>query len=153
VSDANVALIQRFQDSFVADDMDDVLSLLAEDIVVSEAPSVPYPGDHRGKDGFLKLANAFLETWDLQGPLDLEIMPAGDDRVLALVRFDVIARATGRPLELRTAEIYTIRDGVIANLVVHYWDTAAMVAAVSPVARTRAAGRAGRGRESSPRSD
>jgi ketosteroid isomerase-like protein len=129
VTAANVALIQRFQDSFVAGDMDDVLSLLADDVVVHEAPSLPYPGDHRGKDGFLKLAATFLEVWEFSSPLDLEILPAGEDRVLALVRFDVRAKPTGTSLTLRTAEIYTIRDGKIADLIVHYWDTAAIVEA------------------------
>jgi ketosteroid isomerase-like protein len=133
VSAANVALIQRFQDSFVAGDMDDVLSLLTDDIVVHEAPSVPYPGDHCGKDAFIKLANAFLEVWDLQSDLELDIMPAGDDRALALVGFDVTAKPTGKPLRLRTAEIYTIREGEIADLIVHYWDTAAMVEATGGI--------------------
>jgi ketosteroid isomerase-like protein len=133
MSAANVALIQRFQDSFVAGEMDDVLSLLTDDIVVHEAPSLPYPGDHRGKDGFLNLANAFLEVWDFRSALDLDIMPAGDDRALALVGFDVMAKPTGQPLRLRTAEIYTIRDGKIADLIVHYWDTAAIVEATDGV--------------------
>jgi ketosteroid isomerase-like protein len=133
VSTSNVALIHQFEDLFVTGDMDGVLALLTDDIVVHEAPSVPYPGEHRGKDNFLKLADAFYEIWDIQGPLDLDIVPAGDDRVLSLVRFDVIVKPTGNPLELRLAEIYTIRDGKIAEILVHYWDTAAMVEATDGI--------------------
>ncbi|KHF43100.1 nuclear transport factor 2 family protein [Saccharomonospora viridis] len=127
MSTANVQLIQSFEDRFVAGDLDYVLSILTDDIVVHEPANVPYPGNHRGKESFLKLAQAFGKVWDLQGPLDLDIMPAGDDRVLVLVRGDAIAKPTGNNFELRIAEIYTIRDGKISDIVVHYWDTAEIV--------------------------
>jgi uncharacterized protein len=130
-SDANIALVQQMEDSFVAGNMDYVLSVLADDIVVHEAPGVPYPGDHRGREGFLNLAQAFNECWDVQTELDLELLPAGDDRVLALIRFDVIAKTTGKSLTLRMAEVHTIRDGKIADILVHYWDTHAMTEATN----------------------
>jgi ketosteroid isomerase-like protein len=123
----NTDLLQRFEDEFVAGNIDHVLSILDDDIVVHECSHVPYPGDHRGKDGFLRLAEAFNSCWDIQSDLDLEIMPAGEDRVLVMVRFDAIAKHTGHPIHLRIAELYTIRDGKLADIVVHYWDTAEIV--------------------------
>jgi ketosteroid isomerase-like protein len=129
MSEENVAVVEQFEHAFVRGDMDEVLSLLTDDIVVHEAPSLPYPGDHRGHDGFLKLADAFLAVWEIKTPLDLDIIDAGEDRVIVLVKFDVEARATGRPLTLRLAEIYTVRDGKIADLDVYYRDTAAILEA------------------------
>jgi ketosteroid isomerase-like protein len=123
MSHPNVDLIRSFEDRFVAGDLDYVLSILTDDVTVHECASVPYPGDHRGKDAFLKLAEAFGSVWDIQAPLDLEIHPAGDEKVLVLVGLDVIAKPSGKPLRLKIAEIYTIRDGKIADVVVHYWDT------------------------------
>jgi uncharacterized protein len=123
---ANTDLLRSFEDRFVAGDLDYVLSILDDDIVVHECEHVPYPGDHRGKDGFMKLAEAFNACWDLQTELDLEILPAGDDKVLVLVKFDAIAKQTGKPIAMRIAEIYTIKDGKLADIIVHYWDTAAM---------------------------
>ena len=76
---------------------------------------------------FLKLAEAFGSVWDIQAPLDLEILPAGDEKVLVLVGIDAIAKPTGKPICLKIAEIYTIRDGKIDDIVVHYWDTHEMV--------------------------
>ena len=58
MTDQNVEVVQRFEDAFVRGDIEEVLSLVAEDIVVHEAPSPPYPGEHRGHDGFLALADA-----------------------------------------------------------------------------------------------
>lgn len=123
---ANTDLLRSFEDRFVAGDLDYVLSILDDDIVIHECEHVPYPGDHHGKDGFLKLAEAFNACWDIQTELDLEILPAGDEKVLVLVKFDAIAKQTGKPIAMRIAELYTIKDGKLADIVVHYWDTAAM---------------------------
>src|SRR6478672_6470439 len=65
MSRANVEVVERFEDAFVRGDMDEVLSLVSPDIVVHEAPSLPYPGDHRGHEGFLKLADAFNSVWEI----------------------------------------------------------------------------------------
>jgi ketosteroid isomerase-like protein len=133
MSKANVEVVERFEHAFVRGDMDEVLSLLAPDIVVHEAPSLPYPGDHRGHDGFLALADAFNGVWQITSPLELTFLDAGEDRVVVLVRFDVEARATGRPLTLRLAEIYTLRERKIADLDIYYRDTAAIVEATGGV--------------------
>ena len=128
-TNANAELLRSFEDEFVAGNIEYVLSILDDDIVVHECDHVPYPGNHRGKDGFLKLAEAFNACWDIQSELDLEILPAGEEKVLVMVRFDAVAKQTGRPIELRIAELYTIKDGRLADIVVHYWDTAAIVEA------------------------
>jgi uncharacterized protein len=133
MTEHNVEVVERFEDAFVRGDMDEVLSLVAEDIVVHEAPSLPYPGDHRGHDGFLKLADAFNRVWEIKSPLDLTFLDAGDSRVVVLVAFDVVARATSRPLRLELAEIYAVRDGRIADLDIYYRDTAAIVEATGGV--------------------
>jgi uncharacterized protein len=119
---SNVQLLQEFEDKMVAGDTDYVLTLLDDDIVVHECDHVPYPGNHVGKDGFMKLAEAFHATWEITSELGLEILPAGDDRVLTLVKFDAIAKATGTPITLRIAEVYTIKDGKLADIDVFYKD-------------------------------
>jgi uncharacterized protein len=129
MSSENIRVVERFEHAFVRGDMDEVLSLLHEDIVVHEAPSLPYGGDHRGHDGFLKLAEAFNRVWEMTSPLDLTVLDAGETAVVVLVRYDVVARATGNALTLDHVEIYTVRDGKITDLDVYYRDTAAIVEA------------------------
>ena len=131
MSQGNVEVVQRFEDAFVRGDMDEVLSLLTSDVVVHEAPSLPYPGDHRGHDGFLRLADAFNAVWEIVSDLDLTFLDAGEAHVVVLVAFDVMTRSTGVPLRLRLAEVYTVRDGRIADLDVYYRDTAAIVEATA----------------------
>jgi uncharacterized protein len=130
---ANVEVVEQFEHAFVRGDMDHVISLLAPDIVVHEAPSLPYPGDHRGIDGFLKLAEAFNRVWELKSPLDLAFLDTGEDKVVVLVKFDAEARATGKPLTLRLVEVYTVQGGKIADLDVYYRDTVAIVEATGGV--------------------
>jgi uncharacterized protein len=129
MSSENIRVVERFEHAFVRGDMDEVLSLLHEDIVVHEAASLPYAGDHRGHDGFLKLAATFNGVWEMTSPLDLTFLDAGEATVVVLVRYDVIARATGNALTLDHVEIYTVRDGKITDLDVYYRDTAAIVEA------------------------
>jgi ketosteroid isomerase-like protein len=129
MSRANVEVIERFEDAFVRGDMDEVLSLLSPDIVVHEAPSLPYPGDHRGHDGFLALTDAFNKVWQIVSDLDITFLDAGDAHVVALVAYDVVTRPTGVPLRLRMVEVYTVGDGQITDLEVYYHDTAAIVEA------------------------
>jgi ketosteroid isomerase-like protein len=133
MSRANVNVVERFEDAFVRGDMDEILSLLSPDIVVHEAPSLPYPGDHQGHDGFLRLADAFNSVWEIVSDLDLTFMDAGEAHVVVLVAFDVVTRSTGVPLRLRLVEVYTVRDGRIADLDVYYRDTAAIVEATGGV--------------------
>jgi ketosteroid isomerase-like protein len=129
MSSENLTVVEQFERAFVRGDMDEVLALLDEDIVVHEAASLPYGGDHHGHDGFLTLAETFNGVWEMTSPLDLTFLDAGDTTVVVLVRYDVVARATGRPLTLDHVEIYTVRDGRIADLEVYYRDTAAMLEA------------------------
>jgi ketosteroid isomerase-like protein len=127
MSQANVDIVQRFEDAFVRGDLDEVLSLLAPDLVVHEAASLPYAGDHRGHDGFLRLAEAFNSVWKMTSDLDLTLLDAGEEYVVGLVQYDVVSRATGVPFRLDHVEVYTVRDGRIADLDIYYKDTAAMV--------------------------
>jgi ketosteroid isomerase-like protein len=129
MSNQNVALVRSFAEAFKRGDTEAALATMSEDVVVHESDSVPYPGSHRGKQEFLDLLQSFLAVWDLQGDMEQDIAPAGEDRVLVLARFDAIAKATGKPLEIRIAEVYTVRDGMIAEILVYYWDTHAMVVA------------------------
>jgi hypothetical protein len=139
MSEQNVALVRSFQESFSTGNIDYVLSILADDIVVHEAPNVPYPGDHRGKEGFRQLAGAFGQVWDRKQLIEVDVMPAGPDRAVLIARSDVVAKHTGTRLMLRVVEIYTIRDGKIADILVHYWDTAEMVAATNGIKVLQAA--------------
>lgn len=143
MSEQNVELVNRFVSAFGAGEIADALATLTEDVVVHEAPNTPYPGDHRGREGFARLAEAFGQIWDVQRHGGTEILPAGTDKVVLTAESDVIAKPTGKSLTFRVIEIYTIVDGQIADIRVHYWDTAEMVEATGGKKVLETAGQAG----------
>jgi ketosteroid isomerase-like protein len=60
------------------------------------------------------------------GPITTD--PLGDDVVAARFRLRFISRASGESVEMGLVEIYTVRDGRIAELDVYYKDPAAVAA-------------------------
>src|SRR5262249_32133868 len=88
-----------------------LLSTYAEDIVITEAASLPYGGIYHGHHGAVRHARAYTATWDhLQSVGDRRmeplIMQAGD-RVVVLWRQRATA-ADGRHLVL---PVVGVREG------------------------------------------
>ena len=51
---------------------------------------------------------------------------------MARVNLNVCARATGKEIQLRIAEFHRVADGKIRETTIYYWDTASMLAALTP---------------------
>jgi uncharacterized protein len=112
-------------------DLTEVLSHLHPDIEIIEAASLPYAGIWRGHAGFLELAAYFQETWRFLPGKTFEYV-ADDDRVVVLTLGRAVAKPTGREVEWRLAEVFVVREGLIAEIRPFYYDTAAITAAVVP---------------------
>jgi uncharacterized protein len=100
------------------------------EIVISEAPSLPYGGDYRGLEGALRHAERFRATWDRYQPEDSrELKPeffAVGDRVILLWRLRARA-ANGEGINLPVVSIYRLQDGKIIESRMFPFDTAALV--------------------------
>jgi uncharacterized protein len=120
-----------FAREVVAGNRDGLRGLLHEDVVVHEAPTVPYGGDHHGSNAFMDLFETVQGTWKFTETFQYTYYESGPDTVILQVEVDAIAAATGKPIRLRLAEIFTIREKKIAELDVYYWDTAAMIEALT----------------------
>jgi ketosteroid isomerase-like protein len=100
------------------------------DILISEAPSLPYGGDYRGLEGALRHAERFRATWDRyqsedSRELELEFL-AVDNRVVVLWRLRARA-ANGQGIDLPVVSIYRLQDGKIIESRMFPFDTAALV--------------------------
>jgi hypothetical protein len=114
--------------------LDVVATLLHDDVLVREAPSLPYGGDHHGVGGFMHVVDAVDEYWEFVGgtkSFQMDIVEIDPETVLMRVDTEAIARPTGVRFLMRVVEFFTVRDGKIAVVDVHYWDTAAMCQALS----------------------
>lgn len=125
-----MSVVRRFEELFMEGDFEKVLSVIHEDMVTHEAPSLPYGGDHVGREGWLGLARNFTETWEPTAPIKCDFQDCGPNQVIAFVELDVRARATGKALTLKIAELHRIQDGKIAESTIYYWDTAAILDAL-----------------------
>ncbi|GAA0993993.1 nuclear transport factor 2 family protein [Acrocarpospora macrocephala] len=104
-----------------------LLACFAEDVVIREAPSLPYGGDWYGHAGVLALMNRLSEVYERATFEDRTIFADGDD-VFVLLRSTVRFRASGRELQNTVLQHIVFRDGLIAAMSPFHWDTQAVVA-------------------------
>lgn len=115
-----VETVQQLYSAFAEGDMPRLGELLADTRWV-EAAGMPYGGTYRGFGEVA--ANVFGPIMnDVQGftAKPDEIIPAGDDRVLALGTYH--GRGSGGEVATPFAHLWTVRDGRVTNFV-QYADT------------------------------
>jgi uncharacterized protein len=122
---ATVDTVRRFMAATGAERLDERRSLLHDDFVVHEAGGLPFSGDYQGSQGFFDLLTRMNDLLELTpGPIATDAL--GDDAVAARFRLTFTSRASGKSVEMGLVEIYTVRDGRIAELDVYYKDPAAV---------------------------
>jgi ketosteroid isomerase-like protein len=99
-------VVRRFETAFEGGqgDIDAVLRLLDPDIVIHEAASLPYAGEHRGRAGFLALTQAFAAAWEFPWPKRFEFLDTAAEHIVVLTTSQVRSRATGRVADWRLSE-------------------------------------------------
>jgi uncharacterized protein len=121
------ATVGRFMQAIVEERLDDARSLLHADFVAYEAGGLPYSGEYRGPQGFFDLLAKMTESLELTlGPAP-QCLLAGDS-VAVRSRVTFTARASGKSVEMKLVEVYTVRDGLIVELDVYYKDPSAVAA-------------------------
>jgi ketosteroid isomerase-like protein len=125
-----VEVVTAFTGSLGAGDVDSCLTMIHPELVFSEAPSLPFGGDHLGKDGFLGLLSGVAKHYRVR--LAESVVAAAGDRVLVRVSGTIASRATGRSMPLEALDLYEIRDGLVARIDVYYKDSAAVTALCEP---------------------
>ena len=126
-AERSLATVRRFMAATGTERRNERRSLLHDDFVVHEAGGLPFSGDYHGWQGFLELLNRMNDVLELTvGPITTD--PLGDGAVAARFRLTFISRASGKSVEMGLVEIYTVRDGRIAELDVYYKDPAAVAA-------------------------
>ena len=127
---ADLSTVRRMFEAAERRDVQALLSTYAEDIVITEAASLPYGGIYYGHHGAVRHASAYTATWDhLQSAGDRRmeplIMPAGD-RVVVLWRQKATA-ADGRHLDLPVVDVIEARNGRVGSLHMFPADTAKLL--------------------------
>jgi quinol monooxygenase YgiN/ketosteroid isomerase-like protein len=128
-------VLQRFyaaEEAYLEDgDFGPVAEVLAPDVVMHQAESLPYGGVWRGHDGFRRWMEAFAAQWESLAVTEPRFLSSGDV-VLVLSRVIATGRATGTRVTWPLAQVITVRDGRIAEIRPFYWDTVAVARALTP---------------------
>ena len=117
-----VAKMQRFYASIAAGEIDTVNAILAPDVIVHEAESLPYPGTFHGHAGFWDLMTKVAESWEDLEAKDFRFY-INADGVLARLTLTAKSRATGEPFEQELIEAWTVKDGLLKEGRIFYFDT------------------------------
>ncbi len=128
-SAANVtrSVVQQFYDYSLQNDVEGVATVLHTDVVIYEAPSLPYGGVHAGREEVLKLLGLLYSQIDLSTVVVGDIL-ANSERAAAFLEVPFASGDAAGNQAMRVVETFMIRDGLIAEITPYYFDTAALVA-------------------------
>lgn len=110
-------------------DWDGVETFLAEDFVVFEPPSLPYGGEWRGRDALRRHYRHVMDFWDSPQVQWIDLI-GGDDHTVAILRLTAKARSTGRLIDQKICEVTRFSESRMTEMHIHYFDTAAILAAL-----------------------
>jgi ketosteroid isomerase-like protein len=118
MSQENVEIVRRMFDAFNegALNPEDVLEYFTDDIDYRAVEGAP--DDHgpvRGKEALRAYAQDWLDTFDNLRPEPVDLIDAGDDKVIAVIRISGRAKLSGVETDLTYAALYTFRAGKIAR--------------------------------------
>jgi len=116
MSQENVEIIRDAAAAFNRGDPDSWFESMADDIDYRAAEgALDDRGPILGKDALRAYVQDWLGTFDDFRSEPVELIDAGEDRVIAVLRISGRAKQSGVETDLTYAAIYTIRDGKIAR--------------------------------------
>ena len=116
MSQENVEIVRDAAVAFNRGDLDAWFEYLADDIDYRAAEgALDDRGPMHGKDAVRAYLQDWLDLFDDFKSEALELIDAGEDRVIAVGRISGRAKLSGVETDLTSAALYTIRDGKIAR--------------------------------------
>jgi uncharacterized protein len=124
------SVVENFVVAFGEGRLEDALAMLHDDFVIHAAGDVPYSGDYVGAEGFRELITRMMAVLELTPSTDTQYLLDGET-VAIYYRLRFTARASGESIEMPASEVFTVRDGLIAELDVFYKHPSAVTALLS----------------------
>ena len=122
LTEQNRAVVEAVYAAVKAGDVEGLFARCHDDITVSEPPFLPFGRVYRGKDGFLELFPAINQYLDV-ARVTVHFLVVDGDRAIGCIGMpDLKSGADTQMLEL-----FTLRDGKIAEIQLFYYDAGTMV--------------------------
>jgi ketosteroid isomerase-like protein len=116
MSQENVRVVEAAVDAFARDGVDAIPKYWTTDIDHRAVEgAVDDRGPIRGHEAMRAYVEDWLETFDDPKTDPVELIDAGADRVVAVLRASGRAKQSGVETEVTYAVVYTVRDGKIAR--------------------------------------
>ena len=117
MSQDNVALVQRFEDSWTRRDLDAALECVHTDFEFDWSESIgPFVGTYRGHDGLARFWTDLLEAWEHFSPTTVEVIECGADGLITLDVVRARGKGSGIDMEARGAMLWTMQGGKIVRV-------------------------------------
>jgi ketosteroid isomerase-like protein len=110
VTQANADTLRQGYEALNQGDFSVVLELLDPDMEWHEPAGSPEAGDHHGRDTFERFLRSWIESFEDFRVEPEQVVERGD-RLVAVVHQSGRGRASGAPIEIRLAHVWTIKDG------------------------------------------
>ena len=116
MSEKNVKTVREATMAFSRGDPDAWLEYWADDVDYRAVEgALDDLGPIHGKDAYRAYVQDWFDTFDNLKLEPIELLAAGEDEVIAVVRGSGRARLSGIETDLKFAVLYTFRDGKIAR--------------------------------------
>jgi ketosteroid isomerase-like protein len=116
MSQENVEIVRDAFVVFNRGDLDTWLAYLADDVDYRAVEgALDDRGPIHGKNALRAYVQDWIDTFDQFAVEPVELIDAGEDKVVAVFRNSGRARLSGVEADLTFATLYTIRDGKIAR--------------------------------------
>ena len=100
--------------------------LLHPDFVLVEPQTSPYAGTWRGREGLLRFLHAMNADWAEQRPLQPPEVLENGDTAVAVATLQARSRSSGSVVVFPVCQVAQVRDGLLAETRVFYWDNTEM---------------------------
>ena len=104
-----IEIVRGIYDAMAARDVEHLMSVIAEDCVVTQDDRLPWGGRHVGHDGFLHFALTLTGT--IESKVTIDSVFTADDEVIQFGRTKGTVVATGVSFDVPEVHRWTIRGG------------------------------------------
>lgn len=106
---------------------DAVAERLHPDIVIHEAPGLPFGGEWTGKDALQRLSAAMYGTW-AEATVDIHEIIGGETYAAVILSLTMTSKKTGRTFTQTLSEVGRFENGLLREHRIHYFDSAEIAA-------------------------
>jgi ketosteroid isomerase-like protein len=136
-SQQKLEAVGRLFEAVVQRDEAALLEAYHPEVVIHDAPSLPYGGDYRGHEGAIHHVRGFYQTWDTlrRGELLEEaqqahppiILDTKGEYIVVLGQARVMAPSSERTVDLPEAFVFKVRDEKVIETWMFHQDTVAIL--------------------------